>query len=644
MRLKIKLVFAVTAMVFAVVVMLSAIYLAQLMSERIEQTYEHNDIIAHQVLLATRSALERGMVNYPLAAKDPATLRAAIVTVLHNDVTLQQVLNSVIRYSPTIYDVTIADDNGKALVSTDPAIRDQQVPTRAGFQSLLAANPWRQFRTVFGQPAVYDIDLSLLQNNAPFLTVRVGVRTTFLRSELAPWLRVELAIVFLALVLSIVLAALLANMALHPLQAISDRLDQFMLAAPDAPSETELLPAPKDEVLQVSNKIERIGQRMRSVEEVFTALKANLNQVLENLQDGIMLFTRDARAVMISDSAQRFLGLQRDQMFGMDLHEIFDRQSALGDVVRKAFNARTPLMQQEVETESGRRVQVSLDFIHNDAGGDPSETLGALLTLHDSESMKQIESELEISRRLADIGRLTSGVGHEVKNPINAIVVHLELLRSKLDRNEPGAGRHLEIIQNEIRRLDRVVQTLVDFSRPVSLELTVQDLRLLVSSVMALASPDLEQHRVQVTSLLPRQAVYARVDSDLIRQALLNVVLNGAQSMADGGELTVELVQEGRMAAIRVKDQGTGIPKEIQDRIFNLYFTTKRDGTGIGLAMTYRILQLHNGSIAIESAMNVGTEFTLRVPVSSPREIHGGTVLPANNQLLTPAGTMQGVE
>lgn len=644
MRLKIKLVFAVTAMVFAVVVMLSAIYLAQLMSERIEQTYEHNDIIAHQVLLATRSALERGMVNYPLAAKDPATLRAAIVTVLHNDVTLQQVLNSVIRYSPTIYDVTIADDNGKALVSTDPAIRDQQVPTRAGFQSLLAANPWRQFRTVFGQPAVYDIDLSLLQNNAPFLTVRVGVRTTFLRSELAPWLRVELAIVFLALVFSIVLAALLANMALHPLQAISDRLDQFMLAAPDAPSETELLPAPKDEVLQVSNKIERIGQRMRSVEEVFTALKANLNQVLENLQDGIMLFTRDARAVMISDSAQRFLGLQRDQMFGMDLHEIFDRQSALGDVVRKAFNARTPLMQQEVETESGRRVQVSLDFIHNDAGGDPSETLGALLTLHDSESMKQIESELEISRRLADIGRLTSGVGHEVKNPINAIVVHLELLRSKLDRNEPGAGRHLEIIQNEIRRLDRVVQTLVDFSRPVSLELTVQDLRLLVSSVMALASPDLEQHRVQVTSLLPRQAVYARVDSDLIRQALLNVVLNGAQSMADGGELTVELVQEGRMAAIRVRDQGTGIPKEIQDRIFNLYFTTKRDGTGIGLAMTYRILQLHNGSIAIESAMNVGTEFTLRVPVSSPREIHGGTVLPANNQLLTPAGTMQGVE
>ena len=97
--------------------------------------------------------------------------------------------------------------------------------------------------------------------------------------------------------------------------------------------------------------------------------------------------------------------------------------------------------------------------------------LGALVTLHDLESVEEIESELELSRRMAAIGRLTSGVGHEVKNPINAIVVHLELLKNKLgDANAPAA-RHLEVIDAEIHRLDRVVQTLVDFSRPVELQL-----------------------------------------------------------------------------------------------------------------------------------------------------------------------------
>jgi len=621
MRLRIKLVCTVTAMVFAVTVTLSGLYLSQLLSERIDQTYLHNDIIAHQILLATRSALETGMAHYPKAANNPTALRAAMVTVLQTDRTLQQVLQSVIRYSPTIYDVTVADADNTSLVSTDPTLQNQAVPIRPIFQQLQAAHSWQQFQTVFGPPKVYDIDLSLNRNGERFLTIRVGVRTTFLRSELAPWLKLELAIILLALVVSIVLAALLSNMALRPLQVISDRLDQFMLHAPGTTGEPELLPPPRDEISQVSSKIERIGQRMRSVEEVFTALQSNLNQVMENLQDGIMLFTRDARAVMVSDSAQRFLGLQRKQILGMELHEIFDRQTALGQMVRRSFNARIPLLQQEVENESGRPVQVSLDFIHGGIGDDPAETLGALLTLHDSESRKQIESELEISRRLADIGRLTSGVGHEVKNPINAIVVHLELLRGKLDRSEPGAERHLEIIQGEIRRLDRVVQTLVDFSRPVDLALAVQDVGDIVSSVLALASPELEQRNVRIISVLPLQSIYARVDADLMRQALLNVVLNGAQAMSTGGALNVELRQEGRNAAIHIRDQGCGIPKEIQDRIFNLYFTTKHDGTGIGLAMTYRILQLHNGSVTVESKVGEGTEFILRVPTSSTRAV-----------------------
>ena len=194
---------------------------------------------------------------------------------------------------------------------------------------------------------------------APFLTIRVGVRTTFLRSQLAPWLRAELIIAVLSVLLSILLAAFLSNMALHPLQVISDRLDQFMLAEPQSASEPALLLSKTDEISRVSSKIERIGQRMRSVEEVFTALKENLDQVLENLQDGVMLFTQDARVVMVSDSVEHFLGLSRQQMLGVELHDIFDRQSTLGQVVRRAFNARVMLMQEEVITETGRRIQVS---------------------------------------------------------------------------------------------------------------------------------------------------------------------------------------------------------------------------------------------------------------------------------------------
>jgi PAS domain S-box-containing protein len=617
MRIRLKLVLAITLMVSAMVIVLSALYLSQLLSERIQQSYRHTDIAAHQVMLAARAAVEHGMAHVTLPPDDPEALNAAVAKSLQQDAALHLMLSSFIRYEPTIYDINIAGSDGKILLSTDPLVQGKPMPHQPSFVSLQDQTAWQKFNIVFGPPAVYAVDAGLDRQHAHFLTVRVGVRTTFLRSQLAPWLHAEFVIVVLSVLLTIVLAALLSNMALHPLQVISDRLDQFMLAEPQPVSESGLLLAKSDEISRVSSKIERIGQRMRSVEEVFTALKENLDQVLENLQDGVMLFTQDARVVMVSDSVEHFLGMTRQQMLGVELHDIFDRQSMLGQVVRRAFNARMMLMQEEVITETGRRIQVSLDFIHSEDPTTPADTLGALLTLHDTESISKIENELEVSRRLADLGRLTSGVGHEVKNPINAIVVHLELLREKLARNDSSAERHVDVIHNEIRRLDRVVQTLIDFSRPVELDLAMHDLRSIVTTVLTLAEPDLAQRSVKVISVMPGSPVYVRVDADMIQQALLNVLLNGAQSMADGGELHVELRQHGHEATLRIRDQGCGIPREILSRIFNLYFTTKRDGTGIGLAMTYRILQLHNGSVQVESEVDVGTQFTLRLPVTS---------------------------
>ncbi len=370
----------------------------------------------------------------------------------------------------------------------------------------------------------------------------------------------------------------------------------------------------------VSHKIERIGRRMRNVEEVFSALKENLDQIMTNLQDGILLYTHDARAVLVSDSVERFLGISRAEILGAKLHEVFSRNTRLGRLVRESFDARMALVQEEITTETGRHVEISLDFIHDDRAVYPQETLGALLTLHDVESVREIESDLELSRRLAAIGRLTAGVGHEVKNPINAIVVHLELMRNKLGDADHRAMRHLEVIESEIQRLDRVVQTLVDFSRPVELQLKEQDLRRVVSAVLMLASAELETRDVHVESDLPDRPVMARVDSDLLKQALLNVVLNGAQAMAEGGNLKVRLAEDGRMALLSIHDQGGGIPDDVRDKIFDLYFTTKKDGSGIGLAMTYRIVELHNGSIEVESDATHGTTFILRFPLNTQQE------------------------
>jgi signal transduction histidine kinase len=612
MRLKTKLVLAITTLVFLICGVLSAVYVFQLLHSAVQQSYETNRMVADQVQLAVRHALETGLSDQKVDPNNPAQLRSLAAQAVRNNSALQAVVESVNRYSLTVYDINIGDSQSITLLSTNPENEEKPLPVRPDYKQLLDANPVEVMRQVFGPPRVFEVVVPLERNGEPFVTVHVGVRTTLLRAFYAPGLRESLTLMSFILGTSLLVAFLLSNLALRPMEQISQQLD--LLNGPGELATEEEKANRRDIALGVSTKIERFGQRMRNVQEVFSALKENLDQILGNLQDGILLFTGDGRAVLVSEAAGRFLNMDRDQILGLHAREIFDRSTVLGRALGEAFDGGISLIQEEILTETGRRVQASVDFIFDDT---TSRGLGALLTLHDLESAEAIESELELSRRMAAIGRLTSGVGHEVKNPINAIVVHVELLKSKLTGASAPAMRHLDVIEAEIHRLDRVVQLLVDFSRPVELRLREQDLREVIDDVLTLSSAELSTHNVILESHLPLKPLFVNIDTDLIKQAALNVIQNGAQAMPEGGTLHVILEEQRKFAVLRIADQGPGIPEDIREKIFDLYFTTKTGGSGIGLAMTYRILQLHYGSIELESKLGRGTEFLLRIPLAA---------------------------
>ena len=611
MRLKTKLVIAISTLVFLIAGLLSLVYVSQLLHAAVQQTYDTSHMIASQVRFAVQRALERGLADQRVDPNNPAQLRALLARVVREDDGLSQALESVNRYSLTVYDVNIADNMQTVMLSTNPDFEDKPLQLRQDYKQMINANAVQLMWEVFGEPRVYDVHATLARNGEPFAIVHVGVRTTLLRASYRPWLVEALTLMGAALLTALLVAFLLSNLALRPMERISRQLDLLTQAGENAVAER----TPKQDMAeQVQTKIEMIGQRMRNVEEVFSALKENLDQILGNLQDGIVLFTGDGRAVLVSEAARRFLQIESAAILNRQAQEIFDHKTVLGRVLGEAFAAHQSLAKVEVRTENGRRIQASLDFIHDESN---RQGLGALVTLHDLESAEAIESELELSRRMAAIGRLTSGVGHEVKNPINAIVVHLELLKNKLGDTSTPALRHLEIIDVEIHRLDRVVQTLVDFSRPVELDLRERDLRAVVGDVLTLAADELRMHNVTLESRMPELPLMANVDADLLKQAVLNVVQNGAQAMPEGGHLTVTLEEERKAAVLRIADEGTGIPDDIREKIFDLYFTTKAEGSGIGLAMTYRILQLHHGNIEVQSRIDRGTEFEMRIPLSA---------------------------
>ena len=608
MRRKIIIVLAITFMVTVMVTAFSYLYISQILRQRITSAYESANRLTQQLAYFAGNDIP-DFSSTRIDTNDPAAVRRALAEYLPMDTNILNNLESEVALWPFIYDASIVDASGKAILHTNRQMIGKQLTKRPDFRTVMTARFREQLRLVYSPAAVYDVSFPLQLNSAPFGTIHIGVSTVFLKSEITPRLMHALYFSIASIFSSLLLAAAISNLALGPLRKISRNLDSVTSGGAEELSGNE---SEHDEFGLVTLKIANLGRQIRDSKEIFSALKDNVDQLMSTLQDGLMLFTRDSRVVLVSAPVERFLGKPRAELLGRTAREIFTGDPSLGALVLDAFERRRPLQQREFVASAGRRVQVSLDFVQ-----EKSTQIGALLIMRDAESVRRIGDEIETSRRLSASGRVTGGVAHEVKNPINAIVLHLQLLQNKLYQLDPDTRRHMDIIGSEIHRLDRVVQTLVDFMRARELHLIEVDLRRLLDEVAMLAAPDAEQHGVNITRDLPGEPLPVKADLDLMKQALLNVVLNGIQAMPEGGHLTVSAHREENTVVAAVRDRGTGIPRDAQDKVFELYFTTKKDGNGIGLAQTYQILQWHYGSVEFESTEGEGTTFRFRLPVAA---------------------------
>ena len=280
--------------------------------------------------------------------------------------------------------------------------------------------------------------------------------------------------------------------------------------------------------------------------------------------------------------------------------------------------------------------------------GTNGELVGVLLVSRNLAHLTRMQSTLAYSRKLVALGRLTAGIAHEVKNPLNAMIIHLELLRTKIrgtlavalqpeavaasggmlgqgpGRAAPlpapvqGALEHVSIIESEIRRLDEVVQGFLKFIRPEDLRLQPVKVSALFEEILPIIETEAKKHNVKVSLDAPISVPSVNGDSAMLRQAFLNLAINACQAMLNGGALRLMSAPASRgRVEIRVQDTGVGIAPEHLSKIFDLYFTTKERGTGIGLSMVYRIIQMHDGEIEVQSTPGRGTTFRVLLPRAS---------------------------
>jgi PAS domain S-box-containing protein len=624
--LRTKLTLVMTGLVFLVVVVLSAIFVARLTSQVIHDTNTRANELAQQMFEQAKHALEDAKeAGERPNSNSPEDRHAYVTRAFQTSDGLMAALQSPLGSNPWIYDVSIVDHEGRVLISSDQKLVGTTAQTRPPFAQIDRSNFVRQMKLLYGPQRVFDTSYAFTMAGAPFGEVRIGISIPLLRDANSSSLRTSGAIALVALLVSTGLAMVVSGATLAPLRDISAQLDRISAGQYDTPpAESKSFAVfsgfgsfggGADELGLVSRKISQVGQQLRGVHEIFSTMRENLNSVMAGLEDGLLLFTRDARAVMVSPAAEKFLGAPAGQFLGRRVTEIFPQGHPLRQALHLEGDAfRETAAETELKTAGGvRRVGVSVQAIQEDG-----EQMGALVTLRDLDSLESINTQLQVSERLAALGRITAGVAHEVKNPLNSMRLWLENLKESLpSEQDAGAQQAVQVLDKEIDRLDAVVKRFLDFTRPVELKLEATDLAELLREVMRVAHPQLQKAGVAVEELLNNGIPEVWADRDLLKQAVLNLVLNAVEAMTSGGELRVELGRRGEMAEISVSDTGKGIPTENQQKIFQLFFTTRPGGSGIGLATTFRIVQLHNGSIDFQSEAGRGTTFRIELPLAA---------------------------
>jgi signal transduction histidine kinase len=583
-----------TLVVLLVVAVATAAHLATLARVTLGSAADEGRLLSRQLLHQAAHVLQTAGAAGPGAFREDPSLRA--------------LLDGLVGYSRVVVYGAIVDGSGRALLHSNPVLQGRTLPDRPLLDDVLTAGLPQLARMLLGPPQIYEVRLPVRLGDRPFGSVQVGVSTSLVRQTLRDALVRSLAFGAGALGLAVALGLGAGRVLLGYLRRFARRVER--LARRDAGVEL----GPADDMGRLAERMKGLGERIQATTGGADSVSAG---GAERLQNAVILLGADGAVAFANATAERLFGRT---LAGRSLGEALPSGHPLVGMAAAVLDPNGSPRHETVTlpgaTGELREWAVSGYPLH--AGAKAG---GGLLVLRDLEPARAVESLVSYSQKLAALGRLTSGVTHEVKNPLNAMRIHLELLRARLAQAgpppPPEIAENLDVIGHEIQRLDRVVQGFLKFVRPQDLRLAPVDVNAVLADVARLARPEAARAGVEIVLDPGRGLPRVTADAELIAQASANLVSNAIQAMPNGGTLVVA----SRRAApggveIRVADQGVGIPPENLEKIFRLYYTTKAGGSGIGLAIVYRIVQMHDGRVDVESTIGKGTSVILTLPAA----------------------------
>jgi two-component system sensor histidine kinase AtoS len=376
----------------------------------------------------------------------------------------------------------------------------------------------------------------------------------------------------------------------------------------------------RDEVEDLANSFntminEILAQRQQLEQRLdeILELQGYNEMILASMTNGLITLDLEERVVSANGTAESILGLEGRHWQGTSFRNLWPEDNPFVRMLEKCLHAPTPCRNQEISLDTGEGEQrifmINTSFLEDGR----EEKMGVLVVINDITELKVLEARMRQSDRLAALGTLSAGLAHEIRNPLSAIKTFVQLLPRKL--SNPAFFDKFQItVPRELNRINDLIENLLELARPPKLKFKMTTLGSCLTQVEDLYRDKLEEagitFEIREEGILPE--IWA--DQEHLARAFSNLIMNAQQAMVDGGTLIIEAGPLEGGVMLRFKDSGVGMDQTTKDNIFDPFFTTKDSGTGLGLAMTHKIIEEHGGDIQVDSTVGKGTTFLLTLP------------------------------
>lgn len=331
--------------------------------------------------------------------------------------------------------------------------------------------------------------------------------------------------------------------------------------------------------------------------------------------DGLIFIDSAGYIQLVNSTAEEIFGIQEAEVKDVKLSKVISNRNLL-ELVRKITEEKE--LQTNIEIGINKPSKKTLSVSISPLFDKKKNYVGQILFFRDITEKSRFEKQLSSQSQLSTIGILASWVAHEVRNPLTAINVHLELLKEEV--LNPAEGSKEEIatiihtIQKEVERLDNNVRGFLDFSKLPPLKREPTDLNQLLRSIEWFIGSEAQQADIKIVTQLKEDLPKVLIDTNQITLAIINLIKNGIQAMPGGGTLTIATCNDSKSISLSISDEGEGIAPENMDKIFDFLFSTKQHGSGLGLPICRRIIKEHGAEIAFKSTLGKGSTFTISFP------------------------------